>query len=75
MTSSTGSSDTKTIKLLGREVTLYRRDCHVCDESCWFQADVFVCDGCSEINLQQPAPRAGVVMSELRYQGDYNSQR
>lgn len=75
MTSSTDYSDTKTVKLLGQEVTLYRRNCYVCEEPCWFQKDVFVCTDCSEINITAPVARASLVMSEMRYQGDSNSQR
>lgn len=75
MTSSTNSSDVKTVILLGREVILYRRNCYSCEEPCWFQADVFVCNDCSEINITRPPQRPTVVMSELRYQGDNNSQR
>ena len=69
------SSETKKVTLCGRVITLTKQNCHICEEPCWFEPNVFVCNDCSEINLPEPHGRHGIIMSEYRYHGDINSQR
>ena len=64
----------KKVTLCGKEVTLSLRNCHICEESCWFENNVFVCNECSEIHILPPASRHAVLRSEYEYNGDYTNQ-
>lgn len=63
--------ETKIVTLCGVQMTLYKRKCGGCDEVGWYNADVFVCNDCSEVYIPPQAERPDRIRaSEATYHGD-----